>query len=166
MVAASIISVLAFLHIISALAWLGAAIFFLSVIGPSVRSFSPAASLEFLTKVGPRQLRYFIGTATATIVFGLALLFAAFGTNYAAWPTSIDIGLSLGLIAYLDVMIVTVPAFRKADKVAHTVMSNAQPGPPPPELARHLRTGTAGAISVVVILLIATAFMVVTAFPA
>lgn len=166
MVAAAVITVLAFLHILAAVAWLGSAIFFLSVIGPSVRSLTPAASLEFLTKAGPRQIRFFGGTATATIVFGLALLFAAFGTNYASWPTSIDVGLSLGLLAYLIALVVTIPTFRKADKIAHGMMANPQSGPPPSELARLLKRGNIGAVLVVVILLITAAFMVVSAFPA
>lgn len=160
---ATVIAVLTFLHIASAIGWMGAVVFFLSVVGPSVRNFTPAASLEFLTKVGPRQVRYFQGVSTATIVFGLALLFAAFGTDYATWPGYIEVGFSMGFLAYLIAMLVTVPAFRKADKIAHQMMSNPQGGPPPPELARYLKRGNQAAVTVAILLLLALVFMVSSA---
>ncbi len=159
----TVIAILTFLHIASAIGWMGAVVFFLSVLGPSVRKFTPAASLEFLTKVGPRQVRYFAGTATSTIVFGLALLFTAFGTDYTTWPRYIEAGFSLGLLAYLIAIFVAIPSFRGADKIAHQVMGNPQPGPPPPELARYLKRGNQAAISVAVILLLALVFMVLSA---
>jgi hypothetical protein len=164
LVAPEIITTLAFLHIISAIAWMGAAIFFISVIGPAVRGFTPAASLEFLTKVGPRQLRFFIGSASATLIFGLALLFSLYGTDYTLWPTAIVIGFSLGLLAYLDLALVAGPAFREADRIARQVMSNPQGGPPPPELQQALGRGRLAASLAVVILMLATIFMVVSAF--
>jgi hypothetical protein len=159
----TVIAVLTFLHIASAVGWMGALVFFLSVVGPSVRKFTPAASLEFLTKVGPRQVMYFAGVATSTIVFGLALLFSTFGTDYMTWPGYIEVGFSLGLLAYLIAIGVTIPSFRKADKIAHQIMSNPQAGPPPPELAQALKRVNQAAISVAIILLLALAFMVLTA---
>lgn len=165
MVAPVVITVFAFLHIISAIGWLGALIFFLSVVGPAVRTFTPAASLEFLVKVGPRQLRFFAGTATATILFGLALLYFSLGTDYSLYPTSIVAGFSLGFIAYLDALLVAVPAFRKADSIAKEFAKNPQAGPPPPDLQKYLNRGRLGAASTGVILLLTTAFMVATGFP-
>jgi len=158
----TVIAVLTFLHIASAIGWLGALVFFLSVVGPSVRKFTPAASLEFLTKVGPRQTMYFAGVATSTIVFGLALLFTAFGIDYTTWPAYIEVGFSLGLLAYLIAILVAIPSFRKVDKIAHQIMSNPQAGPPPPELARYLKRGNQAAISVAIILPFALVFMVLS----
>jgi Na+(H+)/acetate symporter ActP len=74
LVAPIVITALAYLHVLAAMGWLGGAILFVSSIAPGLRSLSPTASLEFLAKVGPRSTRFFAGTATATIVFGLALL--------------------------------------------------------------------------------------------
>jgi hypothetical protein len=159
----TVIAALTFLHIASAVGWLGAVVFFLSVIGPSVRTFTPAASLEFLTKVGPRQLMYFAGVATSTIVFGLALLLAAFGTDYTTWPRYIEIGFSLGFLAYLVAVLVTIPTLLKAIKIARQIMSNPQAGPPPPELARNLKRGNQAAMAVAIILLLALVFMVSSA---
>ncbi len=152
------------MHVTSAIAWFGALIFFISVLGPAVRTFTPAASLEFLVKVGPRQLRFFAGTATATIIFGLALLFTSLGTDYTLWPTTIVAGFVLGLLAYLVALVVAIPAFRKADAIAKEFSKNPA-GPPPPDLAKYLNRGRIGAASVLVILLLTTVFMVATGFP-
>jgi hypothetical protein len=160
-----VITILAFLHIAAAVGWMGALVFFLSTIGPGVRTFTPAASLEFLTKVGPRQTRFFIGTATATIVFGLGLMFEYFGSS--AWPTSLEAGFVLGFLAYAIALGVTVPSFRNADKVARKIMSTQ--GPPPPELGAqlqgYLKKGNIAAIAVGILLVFALIFMVYTGFP-
>ena len=162
----ALLTVLAFFHIAAAAGWFGALMFFLSALGPGVRTFTPAASLEFLTKVGPRQLRFFVGSATATIVFGLALVFDAFGSDLAAWPMSIETGMGLGLIAYLIALVVTVPAFRNADRVAHEMMSGQ--GPPAPELAAklggYLKRGNMAATAIGLLLVLTLVFMVGTAF--
>lgn len=160
----TVISVLAFLHIVSAIAWMGGIVFFLSAVGPGVRSFSPAATMEYLAKVGPRQVRFFTAMSTATIVFGLGLLYAVYGSDMSAWPTSIEIGFGLGFIAWLIAMVVTVPTTRKAVRIAKQVMAN--PGnPPPPEFAGVMRRANLAAVTVVLILIVTAIFMVGTAFP-
>ncbi len=159
----TVIAVLTFLHIVSAMGWLGGVVFFLSAVGPGVRAFTPAASLEFLTKVGPKQTRYFGAVATLTVVFGLGLLFATFGSDFSTWPGYIEVGFSLGLIAYLIAVLVTIPAFRKADKIAHQIMANPQPGPPPPEFLRLLSRGNMSVMAIAAILLLTLVFMVSSA---
>jgi uncharacterized membrane protein len=159
----SVIAVLTFLHIASAMGWLGGVVFFLSAIGPGVRKFTPPASLEYLTKVGPRQIRFFAGVATSTIVFGLALLFAAFGTDYSAWPGYIEAGFVIGLIAYLTAVLITIPTFRKVEKIAHQMMASPQPGPPPAEFPKLLKRANLSAMAVAVVLLLALVFMVSSA---
>jgi hypothetical protein len=155
----TVIAALTFLHIAFAMGWFGGVIFFLSAIGPGVRSFTPSASLEFLTKVGPKQVRFFAGVATGTLVFGLALLFAAFGTDYSSWPSYIEAGFGLGLIAYLLAMLVTIPTFRKVDRIAHQMMSGP-PGPPPPEFAALLKRANLSVMAIALILLLTLVFMV------
>jgi uncharacterized membrane protein len=158
----SVIAVLTFLHIASAIGWLGGVVFFLSVLGPAVRTFSPAASLEFLTKVGPKQVRFFGGVATATIIFGLGLVFAAFGTDLSAWPWYIEVGMTMGLIAYLIAVLITIPTFRKADKLAHDIMTNAQ-GADPAALGALLKKGNMAAMAIAAILFLTLVFMVSSA---
>lgn len=163
MVDQSVIAVLTFFHIVSAMGWLGGVLFFLSAVGPGVRSFTPPASLEFLTKVGPKQLRYFGGVATATIIFGLGLLFAAFGADPSSWPGYIEVGFGLGLVAYLIAILVTIPTFRKVDKIARQIMANPQAGPPPPEFPALLKRANMAAVAVAAVLLLTLVFMVSSA---
>jgi hypothetical protein len=161
----SVIAVLAFFHIAAAIGWMGGLVFFLSAVGPGVRTLSPAASLEFLTKAGPRQTRYFAGAATGTIVFGLALAFAAFG-SVGSWPTAIYGGMTMGLIAYVIAIGVTIPTFRKAEKVAHEIMTSQ--GPPSPDqgakLGALLKRGNMSTIGIAIFLVLALAFMVDSGF--
>src|SRR2546428_12973562 len=71
MVAPIVITILAYLHIISAMGWLGGAVLFVLAVAPGLRALSPTARLEFLSKVGPRAVRFFIGSSTPPIAFGL-----------------------------------------------------------------------------------------------
>ncbi len=161
MLAPIVITVLAYLHVISAMGWLGGAILFVSVLAPGLRSLSPTASMEFLSKVGPRATRFFIGTSTATVVFGLGLLYA----DLSVLSTGIYVGLTLGLIAYLDAILVAVPGFRKADRLAKEKLASGQAGPPSPEFVKALRRGGIGVTTVVVLLVVTLMFMVASGFP-
>jgi len=131
----------------------------LSVISPGLRSVSPPAVLEFLAKVGPRSTTFFGIVSTTTIIFGLSLLFAS-GVN----DLPIYVGAAIGLVAYLDAILFTIPALRKADKLAEQVLANPQAGPPPPELMANVRKGGLGVMTVVVLLALALIFMVVSGF--
>jgi uncharacterized membrane protein len=156
---AIVITALAYLHIISAVGWLGGAVLFVSVIAPGLKSFSPGASLEFLVKIEGRAISFFVGTATATLIFGVGLLYAA-----SISGETIDIGLALGLAAYLIAMLVAIPAFRKAEHIAKDLASGKLAAPPA-ELASSVKRGGM-AVTLVVILLAATLmFMVASGFP-
>jgi len=162
MVAPIVITILAYLHIISAMGWLGGAALFVSVVGPGLRSLSLTARLEFLSKIGPGATRFFIGSSTATIVFGLALLFSFPGASSA----TLTAGLAVGLIAYLDAILVAIPSLRKADRLAKEMLASGQAGgPPSPELAKALKRGGIGVATVVVLLVITLISMVTAGFP-
>lgn len=138
--------------------------FSLSALGPGLRTLSPPAAMEYLVKVGPRITRFFLGAATATIVFGLALLFAAFGTDTSTWPNGIGVGLGLGLIAYLFAFGYVAPTFRKLDRIAHQAMGSPQAGPPPAEFQSLLKRGNMGTVVIAVLLFGALIFMVGAGF--
>src|SRR5437667_4973489 len=166
MVAPIVITILAYLHIISAMGWLGGAALFVSVVGPGLRSLSLTARLEFLSKIGPGATRFFIGSSTATIVFGLALLFSFPGASSATLTT----GLAVGLIAYLDAILVAIPSLRKADHLAKEMLASGQAGRqagghPSPELAKALKRGGIGVATVVVLLVITLISMVTAGLP-
>jgi uncharacterized membrane protein len=160
LVAPIVITALAYLHVLAAMGWLGGAILFVSSIAPGLRSLSPTASLEYLAKVGPRATRFFAGTATATIVFGLALL----GVVPGLLGTNLMVGVGIGLIAYVTA-IITMVSFRKADHIAKQLLAGGQSGPPSPELAKALKRGGIAVAITVLLLIVALMFMVVTGFP-
>ncbi len=160
MVAPIIVTVLAYLHIISAMGWLGGAVLFVSALAPGLRSLSPAASMEFLAKVGPRAATFFAAAATATIIFGLGLLAALPGLL----GTNIDFGIALGLIAYLDA-IVAILSNRKADHLAKEMLTSGHSGPPPPEFMKALKRGGIAVTTTALLLVITLMFMVASGFP-
>jgi uncharacterized membrane protein len=161
----AIIATLAFLHIVSAIAWFGGVAFFISSVIPGLRKMSPAARIEFSARIGPGIVRFYGISATLTIVFGLGLLYEAFGGNPSAWPQSIEIGFTFGLLAFIIALVVTVPASRKLDKISQGLVNNPNAGPPPPEFAKNFQRLSRGAIVIAILLLLATVFMVGTAFP-
>ncbi len=156
---ATLVTIVAYFHIISAVSWFGGALLFLSVIAPGMRSVSPQANLEFLAKVGRRATRFFAIVSTLTIIFGLTLLFVS-GVN----DTPIYVGAALGLAAYLDAMLFTIPALNRADNLAEQALANPQAGPPPPELMANVKKGGMGVMTVVLILTVTLIFMVVSGF--
>jgi hypothetical protein len=153
---ALLVTIFLYLHVLSAMGWLGGAILFVSVLIPGLRTLSPAASLEFLSKVGPRSTRFFIGAATSTVVFGLALFFSLQGD----YTQGVYVGIGLGLIAYVWAMAVPVRAFLKADRLAKQMLASPPSGPPPAEFTSAMKQGAIGVTVVVVILLLAMIFMV------
>jgi hypothetical protein len=160
LVAPIVITVLAYLHIVSAMGWLGGAVLFVSSIAPGLRSLSPGASLEFLAKVGPRSTRFFAISATATIVFGLGLLSALPGLL----GTNIVFGIAIGLVAYITA-IVTMLSFNKADHLAKKMLAGGQAGPPPPEFMAALKRGGIAVTVTTLLLVVALVSMVATGFP-
>jgi uncharacterized membrane protein len=126
----AVISALAFLHIVSAIAWFGGLVFFVSSVAPGLRKMSTGARIEFSARIGPGIVRFYGISGTLTIVFGLGLLYEAFGGNPSAWPVSIEIGFSLGFLAYLLALVVTVPASRRLDKISQELVKNPNAGPP------------------------------------
>ncbi|MDA4125747.1 MAG: hypothetical protein OK452_00875 [Thaumarchaeota archaeon] len=161
----AVISALAFLHIVSAIAWFGGVVFFVSSVAPGLRKMSIGARIEFSARIGPGIVRFYGISGTLTIVFGLGLLYEAFGGNPSAWPVSIEIGFSLGFLAYLLALVVTVPASRRLDKISQELVKNPNAGPPPPEFVKNFQRLGMGAIVIAILLLLATVFMVSTAFP-
>ena len=161
MVALIVITVLAFLHVVSAMGWLGGGVLILSAVTPGIRSMSPATLLEFSTKVGPKINRFFIGSASATIIFGLALLGAMGMPNI----NTVYAGAGIGLLAYLDGMLVAIRSFRKADRLAQEAIASGHTGPPPREMLAALKRGGIGTMTGVLLLVIAAALMVASGFP-
>ncbi len=154
-----VVTVFAYLHILSAISWLGAALLFTSTLAPGIRKLSTAAYLEFMATVFPRMTRYFAMAATFTIVFGPALLI-----TIPDYSPVLQIGILTGLAAYVEVLL-EIPTFRKIVKQAQELTKAGHSGPLPAEFVRALRKGRTGTILTVALLLTTLAFMVYSGYP-
>lgn len=154
-----VVTIFAYLHIISAMGWLGAAILFVSTLTPATGKLSPASRLEFLATVVPKMSRYFLMVATSTIVFGPALL--ATIPDYSPY---LYVGIATGLAAYL-VMLFDVRLFGRISKMAQEMMAGGKTGNPPPEFLRLIREGRMSTILTVLLLVVTLMFMVYSGYP-
>ncbi len=125
-VPAWVVTVLAFAHIISAIAWFGAAILFVSTLGPSIRTLSRPAHLEFLATVVPRMTWYFFAAATSTVVFGLALLLTI--PDYSPY---IFVGVGTAAATY-TLILLEIPLFARMSREAGEILKAGQAGGPLP----------------------------------
>jgi uncharacterized membrane protein len=160
-------ALLAWLHVISAIAWLGGGIMFGFVIAPTLSKFSPPASGEFLVKVGPRVARFFQVIAGTTILFGALLLYnlGGFGllTPSNTYGIELTIGVTFALIAFVVSEFFGVPPLLKAVRLIRE-MQSAGRHEPPAELPKALRVAAATATLTVVLLILTSVFMVAAGF--
>src|SRR2546426_8847816 len=73
MVSTLVSAVLAWLHILSAIGWMGSAMFLAMVLGPSTRELPPPSRRDLVLRLFPRFIRYVTIFATLTLVFGVLL---------------------------------------------------------------------------------------------
>ncbi|HME19358.1 MAG TPA: hypothetical protein VKF15_06470 [Nitrososphaerales archaeon] len=159
-----LLTTVAVLHIVSAITWLGSTLFLAIVVAPSLRTLSPLAGMEFVARVGRKMTRYVSAAGGLTILFGLALLYVYFGSDYASWPFTLEIGFTIGFIAFLDGALVVGPTINKASDIAKDFVKDQQPGPPPAQFLALMKKGGVGTTISTVLLLVAAVFMVATAF--
>ena len=143
---------------------------FAFVVGPALAKLSPPASGEFLVKVVPRVVRFFQIVAATTILFGVLLLYTIlptvdFGTMSNLHPYGIEImtGLSIGFVAFLLSEFVAVPIQLRAVKMVREMQASGQ-HQPPPEFPGTLKSAADYATLTVVLLLVASVFMVAAGF--
>ncbi len=109
-------AILAALHVVSAILWLGGGMLFGFVIAPRVSRLSPQASGEFFSNVGPAVVWYFRVVGPATVLFGLLLLstMTQEGLGQLAlsnsWGFSLMAGMSFALVALIVSEGAAVPA--------------------------------------------------------
>ena len=67
------LAILFWLHIFSAIGWMGAAMVFGMVVAPLLPSFNPATRGEVVVKLFPKYTRYSEIFALMTVIFGAVL---------------------------------------------------------------------------------------------
>jgi len=106
MVSSLVSAVLAWLHILSAIGWMGSAMFLAMVLGPSTRELPPPSRRDLVLRLFPRFIRYVTVFATLTLVFGvlLGVVLVSDGGDLLSpsttWGLRIIIGASIALVAY------------------------------------------------------------------
>jgi uncharacterized membrane protein len=160
-------AILAWLHIISAISWLGGGIMFGVIIAPMLSKFSPPAAGEFLVRVGPRVGRFFQVFAGTTILFGLLLLYNVGGIGLLTFSNTYGIELTVGVIFALAAFVVSeffsVPPLLRAVRLVKEMQSSGR-HEPPAELPRALKVAGATAMLTLILLLLTSAFMVAAGF--
>ncbi len=92
-------------HVGSIVSWMGAALLFVSVISPSLRTMSPAARGEFVTATLPRYFRFIQGTSLTAVIAGL-VLYGYIISSGRALSDSAQISLQAGAVVALIALIV------------------------------------------------------------
>jgi uncharacterized membrane protein len=164
-----LIAVLAYVHILAAVGWLGGNVFFGFAVAPALRLMNPSVAAEFFAKVGSRPRRFFTATSTLTVVFGVLLLYEILGGDFGALSFSnsfgmfIMLGVAFAVVAYLEGILVTSPKAAKLEKMAIQAQASGQQGlgPEAPSVLRGLGLGSA--IGVILLLLVLV-FMVSAGF--
>jgi len=160
-------AVVVWLHIFSAVGWLGAVMVFGMLVGPLLPGFSPSTRAELVMKLFPRFVRYIQVFAGTTVVFGVAAALAFTNGNMALFaPTSnfglfISVGALLALVALVVGLAVVVPATNKVIRLTGELAKN--PGPPSPELQKASNRTRMGGGFVLVLLIIVLVCMVAAA---
>ena len=154
-----LVTILAYLHIISAMGWLGGAILFTSGLAPGIRGLSQSANLEFFATAVPRLGNYFLVVATSTVIFGPALLLTI--PDYSPFVYA---GMATGFTAYL-VVLIDARMFARVSRMAKEMIKSGHSGPPPAEYLKALREGRVGTLATVLLLVVTLIFMVYSGFP-
>jgi uncharacterized membrane protein len=164
---AVLLTVLGFGHVVSAMMWLGGGLLTAFVIGPSLRSMSPPASLEFNAKVLPKIVSFVRMAVVSTYVFGVLLLYFLYDGDMS-WLMNTDQGyvISTGVLLALVAGILgfgfAIPAFNKVSRLSAEALQSGKP--PAPELMNYGRRARTGSMAVVLLLLVVLAMMVTSGF--
>jgi uncharacterized membrane protein len=160
-------AILAWLHVVSAIMWLGGGIMFGMIIAPTLSKFSPSASGEFLVRVGVRVGRFFQVVAGTTVLFGLLLLWNVGGFSLldpsTTYGLELTIGVTFALLAFVVSEFFAVPPVLKAVRLIKEMQASGA-HEPPAELARTLRISAQTASLTLVLLIGASIFMVAAGF--
>ena len=160
-------AVLLWLHLIGAVGWLGSAVVFGMLIGPTLPSLSPASRGELVVKLFPKYVFFLQIFTLITPVFGLGLaLYISHGDTSIFTPnnpfsTYIDAGAILTLVTWALTFGVATPAAGKVIKLTKEAMAGS--GPPSPDLAKASARLRISAAVGMVILFVIVACMVIAA---
>lgn len=137
MLAQIVIAVLTWLHILSAMAWLGSILFLVVVLNPVMSNLSPKARNSLAIKIFPKTAIFIRAFGGIAIIFGIALMFSLSSYSLADFsPTTnygktLMIGGVLAIVAYIGLGEgMLMPSFSKFLKIASQYSSKDKEGQP------------------------------------
>lgn len=177
-------AVLLWLHIVSAVGWLGAGMVFAMLIGPILPTLSPASRGELIVRLFPKYVRWAEIFTFITPVFGLTLALYISHGNWSIFNPNSNTGIActnvlvacvtnpfgfylssgalLTLVAWGLLFGVLAPTARKIVWFTQTAMKN--PGsPPPPGLPKATMRLRATSLTALVLLFVIVFCMVLAA---
>jgi putative copper export protein len=162
--------VLNFLHVVSAIGWLGAAMVFGMILSPILPSMTAAGRGEFIVKVLPKYATYVTLLILSTLVFGASLGFYmvysgdTFSFN-SQWGLAIMAGAGTALLVAVIGLGIIIPAMKKMVRIVKEMQANPSAGPSPelPGIQRRMRLGSMVGM---VLLFLVVIFMVTAAWSA
>ncbi|MBO0887724.1 hypothetical protein J2P12_01345 [Candidatus Bathyarchaeota archaeon] len=96
--------VLIFVHVVSAVLWMGAVVLFVSVLTPSMRRLTGPSRMDAMKALGPTYANYLLRNATVAVAAGL-ILYAWISQSSSPLPSVevpwIGVGIIFGLVAYI-----------------------------------------------------------------
>jgi len=113
---AIVTEVLLWLHIVAAIGWVGAAMVFGMIIGPSMPTFTPTTRSEFVLKVLPKYVSYVEVFILATPLIGIALALSISNGSFSVFSPStrfgmvISVGVGLVVVAWVIAFGAVTPA--------------------------------------------------------
>lgn len=162
--------ILLWLHIFGAVAWLGAALVFGMLIGPTLPKLSPSTRGEVTINLFPKLVRYVEGSGVFTVILGFLLLYAYTGGNFSVMAPTNQFGLFMSIGALLALITVGIsfglvgPNFLKVARIYEEMRKGAPTlgagGAPPPEFQKALNRGKVGAMVGLILLIIVLICMV------
>ena len=162
-------AILLWLHIVSAVGWLGSLMVFGTLIAPTLPSLAPANRAELVVKLFPKFARYAMVFTVITPIFGVATMldisngnFAIFNPSTSSFSMYITAGALLTLVTWVVGFGLVLPTVFKIVRLTEAMSGG---GPPSPDLARattRLRVGS----GIVVVLLLIVLYLMVAAVTA
>jgi uncharacterized membrane protein len=141
--------ILNWLHVISAIGWLGAAMVFAMILSPVLPSMTAAGRGEFVVKVLPKYATYVTILILSTLVFGASLAFYLVytGTTFSfnsQWGLSIIAGAGTALLVAVIGLGIIIPSMNKMVRIVKEMQANPAAGPSPelPKIQNRMRVGS------------------------
>ena len=165
MTSTTVIAILTYAHVLSAMGWLGGGILTTFVLGPNLKNLPPLASFAFNAKILPRIVMFVQMMIGSTFLFGILLFYYTFNGEFSTLGSTsqgMDIyaGIILALVVAALAWVVNFPSFKKVTRISEDLLSRGGQEAPPADLAKYSQRARMGSMLGVLLLLVVLATMV------